>query len=75
MSAPRAISFTLNGVPTTLVGIMPKRFTKLNADLWQPVALNRADPALRDEYFMFQARLKPTRRMVPRYSVKIWSKP
>jgi putative ABC transport system permease protein len=52
-------SFTLNGVPTTLVGIMPKRFTKLGADLWQPVTLNRADPALRELYFMFQARLKP----------------
>ena len=52
-------SFTLNGVPTTLVGIMPKRFTKLGADMWQPVTLNRADPALREQYFMFQARLKP----------------
>jgi putative ABC transport system permease protein len=52
-------SFTLNGVPTTLVGVMPKRFTKLGADLWQPVTLSRADPAIRDEYFMFQARLKP----------------
>ena len=52
-------SFTLNGVPTTLVGIMPKRFTKLGADMWQPVTLSRADPALREQYFMFQARLKP----------------
>jgi predicted permease len=52
-------SFTLNGVPTTLVGVMPKRFTKLGADLWQPVTLNRGDAALRDRYFMFQARLKP----------------
>ncbi|HEY7502039.1 MAG TPA: ABC transporter permease [Vicinamibacterales bacterium] len=52
-------SFTLNGVPTTLVGIMPKRFTKLGADLWRPVVLDRANPALRDEYFMFQGKLKP----------------
>ena len=52
-------SFTLNGIPTTLVGIMPKRFTKLNSDLWQPVTLNRGDPALSEQYFMFQARLKP----------------
>jgi len=28
-------SFTLNGVPTTLVGIMPRRFTKRGADLWR----------------------------------------
>ena len=26
-------TFVLNGVPTTLVGIMPPRFTKLGADL------------------------------------------
>jgi putative ABC transport system permease protein len=52
-------SFTLNGVPTTLVGIMPKRFTKLAADLWRPVNLSRSDPAVRDRYFLFQARLKP----------------
>ena len=29
-------SFTLNGTPTTLVGIMPKRFTKRGADIWRP---------------------------------------
>jgi putative ABC transport system permease protein len=52
-------SFVLNGVPTTLVGVMPPRFTKLGADLWRPVTLNRGDPQLRRRYFMFQARLKP----------------
>ncbi len=52
-------TFTLNGVPTTLVGIMPKRFTKLAADVWQPVRLDRADPAIKDDYFMLQGRLKP----------------
>jgi putative ABC transport system permease protein len=52
-------TFMLNGVPTTLVGIMPKRFTKLGADLWRPVALDRANPEIRNRYFMFQARLKP----------------
>jgi putative ABC transport system permease protein len=52
-------TFTLNGVPTTLVGIMPKRFTKLGADLWQPITLDRANPAIRDRYFMFQGKLKP----------------
>src|SRR5215467_10774898 len=29
-------SFVLNGVPTTLVGVMPMRFTKIGADLWKP---------------------------------------
>ena len=52
-------SFVLNGVPTTLVGIMPQRFTKLGADLWRPIVLNRADPAISQRYFMFQAKLKP----------------
>jgi putative ABC transport system permease protein len=52
-------TFVLNGVPTTLVGIMPARFTKLAADLWRPVALDRADPDISQRYFVFQARLKP----------------
>ena len=52
-------NFVLNGEPTTLVGIMPQRFTKLGADLWRPIVLTRADPALNQRYFMFQARLKP----------------
>ena len=52
-------TFVLNGVPTTLVGIMPQRFTKLGADLWKPVALDRADPEGSRRFFMFQARLKP----------------
>jgi putative ABC transport system permease protein len=52
-------TFVLNGVPTTLVGIMPQRFTKLGADLWKPIALDRADPEISRRYFMFQGRLKP----------------
>jgi putative ABC transport system permease protein len=52
-------SFTFNGVSTTCVGVMPKRFTKLAADVYKPVILDRADPMLADRYFMFQARLKP----------------
>ncbi len=47
--------FTLNGVKTRLVGIMPVRFTKRGADLYRPVTLDRAD----DRYFMFQAKMKP----------------
>jgi len=51
-------TYVLNNVPTTLVGIMPKRFTKLNADLWRPVMMDRGNPELKDKYFMFQARVK-----------------
>jgi predicted permease len=56
-------TFVLNGTPMTLVGIMPERFTKLNADVYRAVKLDRADPALRTEYFMFQGRLKPDRTL------------
>jgi putative ABC transport system permease protein len=48
-------SFVLNGTPTTLVGIMPKRFTKRGADLWVAADL---DPTS-DRWFLFQGRLKP----------------
>jgi putative ABC transport system permease protein len=51
-------TFVLNGVPTTLVGIMPPRFTKLAADLYRPVSLDRGDPEVSRRYFAFQARLK-----------------
>src|SRR5262249_7909033 len=52
-------SFILNGVPTTLVGIMPPRFTKFAADLWRAVALDRSNPEVNRRSFRLQARLKP----------------
>jgi putative ABC transport system permease protein len=52
-------SFTFNGVLTTCVGVMPKRFTKLAADVYQPITLDRADAKIAERFFMFQARLKP----------------
>lgn len=52
-------TYVLNGVPRTLVGIMPQRFTKLGADLWMPFEMARADPTINRQYFMFQGRLKP----------------
>jgi len=52
-------SFVLNGVPTTLVGIMPRRFTKRGADLWRVQALDRTSPEIAQQYFLFQARLRP----------------
>jgi putative ABC transport system permease protein len=52
-------SFVLNGVPTTVVGIMPQRFTKLGSDLWRAITLDRSNPEVNRRYFMFQARLKP----------------
>jgi putative ABC transport system permease protein len=52
-------TFVLNGVPMTLVGIMPPRFTKRAADLWIPIALERNNPELSQRYFSFQGRMKP----------------
>ncbi len=52
-------TFVLNGVPTTLVGVMPQRFFKLGADLYKPVVLDRADPVQSRQYFRLQARLRP----------------
>ena len=50
---------TLNGIPRTVVGVMPNRFTKLAADIYVPVKLTRADAEIQDRYYVFQARLKP----------------
>jgi putative ABC transport system permease protein len=52
-------TFTFNDVPTTLVGVMPERVTKLAADVWLPLRLDPADPVLRERFYRFQARLKP----------------
>jgi predicted permease len=52
-------SFIVNGVPTTLVGIMPPRFTKRAADLWSATPMDPADARNKDRYFQFQARMKP----------------
>jgi putative ABC transport system permease protein len=52
-------SFVLNDTPTTLVGIMPPRFTKRAADLYLPASLDPADPRNKDRGLLFQARMKP----------------
>jgi putative ABC transport system permease protein len=52
-------TFVLNGAPTTLIGIMPKRFTKLGADLWMVKTPDRAAPGANRDFWNFQAKLKP----------------
>src|SRR5438094_5344520 len=49
----------LDGVATTVVGIMPTRFTKLDAEIYRPVNLDRADTANARRFFRFQGKLKP----------------
>ena len=52
-------TFVLNNVPTTLIGVMPPRVTKLGADLWIPVVPDRGRPEKDAHFYMFQAHLKP----------------
>ena len=51
-------SLIFNNVHTTVVGVMPERFTKLNADVYRPIVLDRADKTINERYFMFQGKLK-----------------
>ncbi len=36
-------TFNLDGTPTTLVGVMPRRFSFWDGNLWRPMLLDRAD--------------------------------
>ncbi len=59
--------FTLNGVPRTLVGIMPPRFQYFGAAVWLPLSLNRSgvnaaggtETAGRQIYLIPEERRKP----------------
>jgi putative ABC transport system permease protein len=51
-------TFTLNGTPTTLVGIMPPRFIFYAADVWIARAMERGDPRANRDYWVFLAKLK-----------------
>jgi len=52
-------TFTLNGTPTTLVGIMPPRFSFYFPDLWIARAMERGDPGANRQYWFSLAKLKP----------------
>jgi predicted permease len=51
-------TFIFNNVPTMCVGVMPRRFFKLNAQVYLPITLDRANPRTNRRFYMFQARLK-----------------
>jgi len=56
-------SFTLNGTPRTLVGVMPPRFRWGWPDIWIPLAMDltqiASDPNLKNVYVWPVGRLKP----------------
>ncbi|MGA2153424.1 MAG: ABC transporter permease [Bryobacteraceae bacterium] len=55
-------TFVLNGVPRTLIGIMPQRFGWGDSDLWIPASLDRADEVAAGQfpnYFWMLGHLRP----------------
>ena len=52
-------TFTLNGKPTTLIGVMPPRFAWWGTDLWIPAKPNRADTDPSTPFFFLLGHLKP----------------
>jgi putative ABC transport system permease protein len=50
--------FTLDGKPTTLVGIMPQRFAYWGADIWQAMDVNPAEDD-NAPWFLMTGHLKP----------------
>ena len=57
-SDPRVLGkiFELNGTPTTLVGVMPERFSWWAGNLWRPFVLDRAD---KDHQVVIYGHLRP----------------
>jgi predicted permease len=49
-------TFELNGTPTTLVGVMPERFSWWAGNLWRPLLLDRAD---KDHQVVMYGHLRP----------------
>ena len=52
-------TYILNGQPTMLIGIMPKRFAWWGADLWMPTTINRAETSRNANFFFLLGHLKP----------------
>jgi putative ABC transport system permease protein len=51
-------SYTMNGKPATLVGVMPQRFTLWGADLWMPGFADHGETDPNAPYFFLLGRLK-----------------
>jgi putative ABC transport system permease protein len=53
-------TLVLSGQPTTVVGVMPPRFTwGINQDLWLPATLSRDKPTHQPQPFLVRGHLKP----------------
>ncbi|HYM09041.1 MAG TPA: ABC transporter permease [Terriglobales bacterium] len=51
-------TFTINGKPTTLIGVMPRRFAFWGGDIWMPVKVDRAETGAAKRRFVLYGRLK-----------------
>ncbi|HEY7304013.1 MAG TPA: ADOP family duplicated permease [Bryobacteraceae bacterium] len=51
-------TFTLDGAPRTLIGVMPRRFAWWGADLWIPTTINHGETDLNAPFFLL-GHLKP----------------
>jgi putative ABC transport system permease protein len=52
-------TFTLDGTPRTLIGIMPRRFAWWGADLWIPTTIERGETDLNAPFYFLLGHLKP----------------
>jgi putative ABC transport system permease protein len=52
-------SFTFDGQPTTLIGIMPKRFALWGAEIWQPAQIEHGQTDPTAPWFLLVGHLKP----------------
>jgi len=52
-------TFLLNDKPTTLVGIMPKRFAFWGGDIWMPATVDRAELGAERSNFVLYGHLRP----------------
>jgi putative ABC transport system permease protein len=52
-------TFFLNDRPTTLIGIMPKRFAFWGGDIWMPTAIDRAEAGAERRSLVLYGHLKP----------------
>lgn len=52
-------TFILDGTPRTLVGIMPKRFAWMGADIWIPAKADYGEKSALAPYFFLLGHLKP----------------
>ena len=52
-------TFLMNDKPTTLVGVMPRRFAFWGGDIWMPTAADPAEPGAERRNFVLYGHLRP----------------